>query len=96
LEALNFGIGQIRELTQSIGIKGDELEKGWREQQNEHWKRLDAEKEHWEKATLAMDTEMGKLREEYEKVKNGLKSKKELYEKIEILVILVETFKNGI
>ena len=67
LEALNFGLTQVRDLVQSIGTKGEELEHGWREQQGEHWKRLDAERERWEKAVREMEQEMGRLSEAYTK-----------------------------
>jgi hypothetical protein len=71
LEALNFGLGQVRDLVQNVGASSDQLEKGWREQQAEHWRRLEAERERWEKSAQAVEAEMSRLRESYEKVVIG-------------------------
>lgn len=67
LELLNVNIGQVRELVQSVETKGDALGTEWREQQQEHWKRLDAERQRWENAMRGMEQEMDRIKEEYTK-----------------------------
>ena len=64
---MNFGLGQVRDLVQNVNANSDNMAKEWREQQAEHWRRLDEERGRLESAVRTMENEMDQIRDSYQK-----------------------------
>nr|CAD2161961.1 unnamed protein product [Meloidogyne enterolobii] len=67
LEGLNFGLVQVRDLVHNFNESNDKMTKEWHEQQLEHWKRLDEERERLENSIRTMEKEMDQMRDSYQK-----------------------------
>uniref|UniRef100_A0A915MQP7 Uncharacterized protein n=2 Tax=Meloidogyne TaxID=189290 RepID=A0A915MQP7_MELJA len=67
LEGLNFGLTQVRDLVHNVNESNDKMTKEWNEQQLEHWKRLDEERERLENSIKTMEKEMDQMRDSYQK-----------------------------
>ncbi|CAK5074156.1 unnamed protein product [Meloidogyne enterolobii] len=67
LEGLNFGLVQVRDLVANVNESNNKMAKEWHEQQLEHWKRLDEERERLENSIRTMEKEMDQMRESYQK-----------------------------
>ena len=64
---MNFGLGQVRDLVQNVNANSDNMAKEWREQQAEHWRRLDEERGRFESVVRTMENEMDQIRDSYQK-----------------------------
>uniref|UniRef100_A0A915MX92 Uncharacterized protein n=1 Tax=Meloidogyne javanica TaxID=6303 RepID=A0A915MX92_MELJA len=66
-QMLNSIREQQGDLVQNVNESNDKMAKEWHEQQLEHWKRLDKERERLENSIKIMEKEMDQMRDSYQK-----------------------------